>query len=138
MICPSCKHHMIVVEYQKIELDYCHNCQGVWFDAGELELMLDSVIGGGEAKAVLNTLIESPEAATNEKKRKCPICRRAMKKVNIGEADHVLVDTCTRQDGIWFDGGEVEHLIKLLSEKSPQKLGSHKAFNFIKEVFQAK
>ncbi len=137
MICPTCKHHMFVVEYQKIELDYCGNCQGVWFDVGELELMLGSV-GIGETKSVLDSLLQSPPAPTNEKKRKCPICRRTMKKVNIGGTDHVLIDTCSREDGVWFDGGEVDHLVKFLAGKSPEKSGTSKVFNFIKEVFQAK
>ncbi|HEX9896337.1 MAG TPA: zf-TFIIB domain-containing protein [Dehalococcoidales bacterium] len=137
MICPTCKHPTFVVEYQKIELDYCGNCQGVWFDAGELELMLDSA-GIGETKSMLNTLLQSPPASTNEKKRKCPICRRAMKKVNIGGTDNVIIDTCGRQDGFWFDAGEIDHLIKFLADKSPEKSGTGKVFSFIKEVFQAK
>jgi uncharacterized protein len=137
MICPTCKHPMLVVEYQKIELDYCGNCQGIWFDAGELELMLGS-IGIGETKSLLDSLLLSPPAPNNEKKRKCPICRRTMKKVNIGGTDHVIIDTCSREDGVWFDGGEVDHLVKFLSGKSPEKSGTAKVFSFIKEVFQAK
>ena len=43
MICPICKNDMIVVEHNKIELDYCLNCHGVWFDSGELELLLKSM-----------------------------------------------------------------------------------------------
>jgi len=41
MICPTCREVMIVVEQDKIELDHCTNCAGVWFDAGELELMME-------------------------------------------------------------------------------------------------
>jgi Zn-finger nucleic acid-binding protein len=137
MICPTCKHPMLVVEYQKIELDHCGNCQGVWFDAGELELMLGSV-GIGETKSILNTLLQSPQVTTNEKKRKCPICRRTMKKVYISSTDHVIIDTCSREDGVWFDGGEVDHLIKFLADKSTDKSGTGKVFSFIKEVFQSK
>ncbi|MES0279143.1 MAG: zf-TFIIB domain-containing protein, partial [Dehalococcoidales bacterium] len=33
MICPICKVEMAVVEQDKIELDYCARCRGVWFDA---------------------------------------------------------------------------------------------------------
>jgi len=42
MICPACKNDMIVVEHEDIELDYCTNCNGVWFDSGELELLLEA------------------------------------------------------------------------------------------------
>jgi Zn-finger nucleic acid-binding protein len=34
---------MIVVEYSNVELDYCLNCHGVWFDSDELELLLKSM-----------------------------------------------------------------------------------------------
>ena len=42
MVCPVCRKAMIVVEYHQIELDYCTSCHGVWFDSGELELLLTS------------------------------------------------------------------------------------------------
>jgi len=42
MICPVCKSDMIDVEYHQIELDYCTNCHGVWFDAEELGLLFDA------------------------------------------------------------------------------------------------
>ena len=41
MKCPVCKNMMIVVEHEHIELDYCPDCAGVWFDAGELDLLFD-------------------------------------------------------------------------------------------------
>lgn len=137
MICPTCKHHMLVVEYQKIELDYCDNCKGVWFDSGELELMLGSV-GMPETKSMLEGLLNSPPASVVEKKRRCPICRRQMNKVNVGGPEHVIVDTCVKHDGIWFDGGEVDHLVNFLASKTPDESHAGKAFHFIKEVFQAK
>jgi len=43
MKCPVCDSLMIVVEHEKIELDYCVNCSGVWFDAEELELLLEAM-----------------------------------------------------------------------------------------------
>ena len=39
MICPVCHKSMLDIEYNNIELDYCEKCRGVWFDAGELELL---------------------------------------------------------------------------------------------------
>ena len=42
MRCPVDKSDMIVVEHQKIELDYCLKCSGVWFDSGELDLLVSA------------------------------------------------------------------------------------------------
>jgi len=38
--CPVCRIDMIAVEHRKIELDYCVQCSGVWFDSGEFEAAL--------------------------------------------------------------------------------------------------
>jgi Zn-finger nucleic acid-binding protein len=128
---------MIVVEYHEIELDYCNECRGVWFDAGELELILQTL--GLESEHTLFThMLQSPLAATSEKSRKCPICGSRMRKTNLGGQPELLVDLCSREDGIWFDGGEVAQLIKQLArgqagEEQPQQ----KLINFLGEVFQA-
>jgi hypothetical protein len=136
MICPACKNPMIVVEYQKTELDFCANCHGVWFDAGELELLLEKTGSGGEI-TYLHSLLQSKEATTTEKKRRCPICRRNMKKVNAGNGRGVLIDACGRGDGIWFDGGEVDQVVLILAERSHPGAGHGHVFSFMKEVLKA-
>ncbi|MFA5309524.1 MAG: zf-TFIIB domain-containing protein [Dehalococcoidales bacterium] len=109
MICPVCKKDALIVEYNHIELDYCPSCGGVWFDAGELEMLLEAA-GMAESRASWHDAA-GPEAATGEKKRRCPICRHKMKKSHIDQDKKVLVDICGRGHGIWFDGGEVQQLI---------------------------
>lgn len=135
MICPACKKPMIVVEYHKIELDYCGNCHGAWFDAGELELLLTTAVGDG-TKSFLDSMLQQKESATREKRRRCPICRRKMKKVDISQNEHVLIDACVTEDGLWFDGGEVDHLVKYLSGKAVPKADTQ-VFNFLKEVLKS-
>jgi Zn-finger nucleic acid-binding protein len=134
MICPTCKRPMLVVEYKHIELDYCGNCRGVWFDCGELELLLESE----EEKLFLNAVMKSPEAVTDEKKRKCPVCRRTMKKAHIGESPHILIDACVQGDGLWFDGGEVGQLLRQVG-KGPvvKNHAQEQVISFLEEVFQA-
>ena len=39
MNCPACKTTLVVVEREGIEIDWCLNCRGLWFDEGELELL---------------------------------------------------------------------------------------------------
>jgi hypothetical protein len=95
---------MIVVEHEKIELDYCVNCSGVWFDAGELELLLETMELEGTALS-LDNILTSPEAKSAEKKRRCPICGEKMKKATVGHKPEVLIDACPQGDGLWFDSG---------------------------------
>ena len=134
MICPTCKSDMIVVEHNQIELDYCSNCHGVWFDRGELELLLGS-LGLDSVSPFLNIILEAEEAKTGEKKRRCPLCRQKMKKVNL--ETKVLVDLCPQGEGIWFDGGEVGVLISQLAQKTPVKTDlPQNVISLLGEVFK--
>ena len=137
MICPVCKYAMIVVEYHNIELDYCNSCKGVWFDSGELELLLESH-SLEETKVFLDGILNSQEAVSSEKKRTCPVCGHKMKKTAIGEQPEILIDICRDEHGLWFDGGEVAQLIRHLAGKHPSKRdSSEQVISFLEEVFEA-
>jgi len=138
MICPTCKSDMIVVEHNKIELDYCTECQGVWFDSRELELLLESM-RLGSPNLFFTDILDSEKAESPEKKRRCPICSQKMKKTAIGQQSEILIDVCRQGDGLWFDGGELDQLIKhmakeLLEKPDPQ----HQIAAFLGEVFKAR
>jgi Zn-finger nucleic acid-binding protein len=136
MICPTCNSDMIVVEHNKIELDYCTNCRGVWFDSGELELLLESMNLEG-TDLFLGSILDSAGAKSSEKKRRCPICGRKMNKTTIGQDPEVLIDVCPQGDGLWFDGGEVGDLIRQVAEKPSQREGSQqKLITFLGETFR--
>lgn len=138
MICPTCKSDMIVVEHNKIELDYCTSCQGVWFDSGELELLLESM-GLENSKLFLSNILDATEAKSSEKKRRCPICVRRMKKTTIGQQPEILIDVCRQGDGLWFDGGEVGRLMGQLVGKPLEKLGpEQQIIAFLRGVFKAR
>ena len=134
MKCPVCNIDMIVVEYNSIEVDHCLRCLGAWFDSGELEL-LHKASGAGQASR--DNLFGLSEAQTRERKRKCPICGKKMKKALIGDEPKVLIDACPRNDGLWFDGGEVDRLI---SQFGGQQAGQadHYIASYFSDVFQAK
>ena len=128
---------MIVVEHSNIELDYCVNCHGVWFDSGELELLIESM-GLENPDLLFGDIFNSPEASSPEKKRRCPLCGQRMKKVIIGQQPQILIDACPQEDGLWFDGGEIGQLIKQLARKPSKKGDSQQqVITFLGEVFQA-
>lgn len=136
MICPVCRHDMVVVEYHDIELDYCDSCKGVWFDSGELDLLLRSQ-GLEEPKVFFDDMIDSQEAASSEKNRNCPICGRKMRKTAIGGQPEMLIDVCRDKHGLWFDGGEAVQLIRHLARERPPKGDSREeVIGFLEEVFK--
>jgi hypothetical protein len=38
--CPRCNTPLTEREFQTVKLDACGKCHGVWFDAGELEMVM--------------------------------------------------------------------------------------------------
>ncbi|KTB48942.1 Transcription factor zinc-finger [Dehalogenimonas alkenigignens] len=135
MNCPKDHSPMIVVEHDRIALDYCPECRGVWFDRGELELLMELACGG-EADACTADLLTRPEATTAEARRRCPICNHNMRKEHIGQQPAVLIDSCGRGDGLWFDGGELH---QVLSQFQAGVEGNQDArlLDFLKETLKA-
>ena len=41
MKCPKCGEPLKVRSFQKIEIDQCSGCGGIWLDAGELEMVAE-------------------------------------------------------------------------------------------------
>ena len=135
MICPACREEMIVVEYKKIELDICMQCSGIWFDADELGLLL------GELHLQTNQLGHPPANKPSEAVRKCPYCRKRMKKIMVGPGDGVMIDRCAKGHGLWFDGGELDVIVNTLQAGdeagSPHAGKVHQVGSFLKDVLLA-
>jgi uncharacterized protein len=121
MDCPVCNETMIVLEYQKVEVDYCVKCNGVWLDAGEIELLF------GDVKACADFLtIGSPAEAKGEKARRCPVCGAKMTKESTESDTPTIFDNCPNGDGMWFDKGELLDILK--HSKTLDKDGQMPAF----------
>lgn len=109
MNCPVCHNEpMIVLELKGVEIDYCLNCRGIWLDSGELELLIGN---DDETKEFLSSFVV--DNLTTERKVKCPICSKKMEKILVGDEDNVRIDKCRNNDGIWFDSGELEQVLKM-------------------------
>jgi Zn-finger nucleic acid-binding protein len=107
MDCPRCKNPMITLELAEIEIDHCTDCGGIWLDAGELEMLL------GEPQEAADLLASFKiDSTAAEKPRKCPICRKKMQKILVGQS-HVplLIDKCPKAHGLWFDKGELRDIL---------------------------
>lgn len=108
MDCPVCRNAMITLELAGVEIDHCTDCGGIWLDAGELELLLDNP---QQAQQLLDSFKINLEST--ERRRKCPICDKKMQKIIVGQSMPILlIDKCTRADGLWFDKGELQDILK--------------------------
>ena len=108
MDCPACKNAMITLELEDVEIDYCTDCDGIWLDAGELELLLGQP---DKAKQLINSFTINSQST--EEIRKCPICDKKMQKIIVGSSKPILlIDKCRRGDGLWFDKGELHDILE--------------------------
>jgi len=112
MLCPACGDaEMLVLEFERVEIDYCPRCQGVWLDSGELELI------GERAGALREEFLAALERkkgqpAPQKGRRRCPVCRRRMAQVRTESDPPIVVDRCPNEHGLWFDRGELAAVVR--------------------------
>lgn len=120
MLCPKCGKPLIVVERNQIELDWCPECEGFWFDADEWKLL-------GVTNEQYNPF-NYDAVFSKEKGRKCPVCGKIMHKIDM---NGVLLDKCPKFHGVWFDKGELSQFVNMAGSN----LENFKTINFLGEVF---
>jgi len=106
--CPKCAKPMAPWAPDKVELDHCPECRGLWFDADELTQHLAAISG--------ETVDARPEAGA-ETPYVCPRC--ADRRLREARLLGVRVESCPGCDGIFLDLGEVHELLGALS--SPER-----------------
>ncbi|SLM29116.1 conserved hypothetical protein [Desulfamplus magnetovallimortis] len=115
--CPRCNITLQTIDLKingRFFIERCDQCMGLFFDPGELELLLEESV-----KNVYDINLEKLDnintAMTPDKIKityiKCPVCRKFMNRMNFGTRSGVIVDRC-REHGIWLDGGELRHLFE--------------------------
>ncbi len=109
MRCPVCDVDMFVLEFEHVEIDYCHQCSGVWLDSGELEMVGERA---GALHARLLQALDSPRTDGRRGKRPCPVCSRSMRMVSTETDPPIVVDRCRNGHGLWFDRGELRAVVR--------------------------
>jgi Zn-finger nucleic acid-binding protein len=123
MQCPICKNSMVILELDKVEIDYCPSCKGIWLDGGELELLIES---NKDEKHFSHLKMAKN---VDEKKYRCPICGKKMDKVEY-ENTEIIIDKCKKDHGLWFDKGKLNSLLSI------KKINhNNKVLTLLKNVF---
>jgi len=130
MKCPVTGEHMIVVERNRIEIDYCSNCGGIWFDSGELELLSEAL---GVSISLPDYLAFEP-VKSSERVRNSPRTGKSMDKINLGTADRpIIIDRDKDGLGLWFDAGEMASVIELYLDRQSEE-GNDQVLRFLGET----
>ncbi|MFA5478600.1 MAG: rhomboid family intramembrane serine protease [Candidatus Muiribacteriota bacterium] len=106
LICPRCENTELQKKNVKnIEIDFCPECSGIWFDEGELEIMLGDKFS---YQKIYNNLFPVEESF------ECPSCGVNTVKQEYRKNRFVLyVESCPYCKGFWLDGGELDQLLSL-------------------------
>ncbi|MFV1958245.1 MAG: zf-TFIIB domain-containing protein [Planctomycetota bacterium] len=105
VLCPVCQDPLVIVECGGVELDACVRCQGLWFDAQELQQLFALAGVPDQILDLVERLEVLPQAGP---RRRCPRCRARMVRVHDpGMVPDVILDRCPADDGLWFDRGEL-------------------------------
>ena len=114
LTCPQCQTPLGVIEFAsepKIQIERCTKCYGMFFNPGELQVLLD---------AQTNPLVWLDPVQLNQIAadfqhdpaivyRKCPACEERMSPVNFGGHSGVILDSCGTH-GVWLEGSELRRL----------------------------
>src|SRR5207237_582071 len=95
-----------------LEIDSCYVCEGIWFDAGELEAVLRKDSPHLDYIRVGKEEFDGAEAARSnfdQSMGRCPRCPDVtyLARRPYAQMESVHVDICPRGHGVWLDGGEI-------------------------------
>ena len=115
-----------------MEVDYCPQCGGIWFDADELRLAKDMK---DENLKWLDVDLWDDEKKFKVSKGKkiCPVDRLPLYEVEYGDSG-IKVDVCNICKGIWLDKGEFKKIINYLKGKANWEILNKYYRNLAKEA----
>jgi len=127
MDCPKCVGKLQKKMIEDIEVDSCFVCEGIWFDAKELESILKADSKDFKFDEIDQEEFDGKEAIEmglrgelDEAMGKCPRCEDGtlLVKTKYKSNKPITVDVCPKGHGVWLDGGEIQ----LLRERGLVKL----------------
>jgi Zn-finger nucleic acid-binding protein len=140
MSCPKCVGKLQEKNIEDYKVDVCFICEGLWFDAGELEKVIEA-----DAKDFKFIDVDREELDRKEivdfkeelDKTECK-CLRCNDGINPIRKEHegmhkVNVDVCPKCNGIWLDGGEIKELRQRRLVELKDKIDSQ--ISFLKYIF---
>jgi Zn-finger nucleic acid-binding protein len=134
MNCPKCKKPLSSSILCNVEVNYCPNCLGLWFDEKELRW-------AKEAKDQNLNWLDIDLWKYKKKfkvfygKRFCPCCRLPLYEVYYGDSK-IIVDICNVCHGVWLDRAEFKKIIDYLREKADYEILNNYAKNLFKEAIE--
>jgi Zn-finger nucleic acid-binding protein len=106
-LCPRCKVALEVKRNDDVEIDVCPECNGLWIDRGEFQVLTAQSTVYREEK--LTKEYSRPPLPDEIGYIPCVRCGKLMVQKNYALISGVITDECGRH-GIWLDNGELEKI----------------------------
>ncbi len=101
--CPECGVPMGMATLLDFEFECCRQCEGLWFDPGELR----SLTG-------FDKDIPSDDLTSRLSGRRCPVCAEEMTEFVFLTPFNLLVDQCRRGHGLYLQEREINRVFELV------------------------
>jgi len=123
------------VLFHDVEVDYCPECLGVWFDKDELSLAKNKK---DEQLNWLDIDLWRDKGRFKVSKihhKNCPNCRASLYEVNYDDSK-IKIDLCNTCKGVWLDRGEFKQIMIYLKSKADYEILYHYTKNLKKGLWE--
>ena len=134
MQCPNGHDNLEKVLFHNVEVDYCPDCLGVWFDKDELTLAKD------DKDKQFNWMDfdiwrDKGKFEVMRINKRCPVCRIPFFQVRY-DASKVKIDFCKHCQGIWLDRGEFKQIMIYLTRKQDYEILHRYSKNLVVQLWE--
>ncbi|WP_345884384.1 rhomboid family intramembrane serine protease [Shewanella algae] len=107
--CPGChSESMRTFELYGEQVDSCNQCEGIWFDNGELNGALSTADNGNDHVRIEESL--GPHLGLS--KRQCMHCEEQMHRYHLMDGYQIELDVCHSCSGVWVDKDERDKVVQ--------------------------
>jgi Zn-finger nucleic acid-binding protein len=110
MNCPNCNVALVEQKRDRIDMEVCPSCNGMWLTAHELTELEDEVFDFGDDEK--GSLMFGAAPAT----RKCPECAKPMQSFQYRLYD-LEMDFCAESHGYWLEADEDRRVLELMKKE---------------------
>jgi Zn-finger nucleic acid-binding protein len=107
MKCPNCDGELASIRRDRIDMQACPSCHGMWLTPQELTQLEDEVFDFGDDEKGSLMLGDEPTGL------KCPQCAKPMKSFQYRLYD-LTMDFCEGGDGFWLSADEDKRVLELM------------------------
>jgi Zn-finger nucleic acid-binding protein len=134
MTCPNKHGELEKALFHNVEVDYCAECLGIFFDQDELQWAKD------DADKHINWIDidmwrDGARLGVVKLDKLCPRCRIPMVEVNYDKSS-IKLDFCKHCKGIWLDRGEFKQMMVYMKKKADYEVLHHYTKNLVHKLWE--